>query len=44
MKIRIANETDYNGLAQMKWEHEADVEYHNGDWQVMLIGAKAGFI
>lgn len=35
MKIRIANETDYNELALMKWEHgaEDDVDYgeHNLD-------------
>ena len=33
MKIRIANETDYNELALMKWEHgaEDDIDYgeHN---------------
>ena len=43
MKIRIANETDYNELALMKWEHgaEDDIDYgeHNFD------GAdKSGFI
>lgn len=35
MKIRIANETDYNELALMKWEHgaEDDIDYgeHNLD-------------
>ena len=35
MKIRIANETDYNELALIKWEHEAedDIDYgeHNLD-------------
>ena len=35
MKIRIANEADYNELAQMKWEHgaEDDIDYgeHNLD-------------
>lgn len=35
MKIRIANETDYNALALMKWEHgaEDDIDYgeHNLD-------------
>lgn len=35
MKIRVANETDYNELALMKWEHgaEDDIDYgeHNLD-------------
>lgn len=43
MKIRIANETDYNELALMKWEHgaEDDIDYgeHNLDGE-----DKSGFI
>lgn len=43
MKIRIANETDYNELALMKWEHGAEDDIDYGEHN--LDGAdKSGFI
>ena len=43
MKTRIANETDYNELALMKWEHGAEDDIDYGEHN--LDGAdKSGFI